>query len=98
LIGVKLDLHIVDIKDYIKLKEVFEYYKNTNPINYIIHFAALKAVGESVSNPIKYYENNVNGTINLLKCAKEYKSTNFLFSSSATVYAPGEFVDEEAIF
>ncbi|CAD8046424.1 unnamed protein product [Paramecium primaurelia] len=98
IIGEQLDLHIVDIQNYNQLSEVFNKYKETNPINYIIHFAALKAVGESVENPIKYYQNNVVGTLNLLRCAEEYKCQNFLFSSSATVYAPGEFVDEEAPF
>lgn len=52
----------------------------------VIHFAASKAVGESVSNPLKYYDNNLNSLINVLKCMKEYKVTNLIFSSSCTVY------------
>merc|ERR1719261_2223803 len=56
----------------------------------VIHFAGLKAVGESVAKPMWYYENNINGTINLLK-AMEKTGCNFLvFSSSATVYRPCE--------
>ena len=52
----------------------------------IIHFAAYKAVGESVENPLLYYSNNLNSLINILRCAKEFKVPNFVFSSSCTVY------------
>ncbi len=58
-----------------------------NPdINGIIHFAAYKAVGESVEKPLLYYENNLNSLINILKCADEFGVPNFVFSSSCTVY------------
>lgn len=58
-----------------------------NPgINGIIHFAAYKSVGESVKNPLLYFENNLNSLINILKCADEFKIPNFVFSSSCTVY------------
>ena len=56
------------------------------PIDAVIHFAALKAVGESVAYPLHYYRNNITGTINLLDAMKEYKVKTFVFSSSATVY------------
>lgn len=52
----------------------------------VIHFAGLKAVGESVEKPLKYYENNIGGTINLLKSMKKYGVKKIIFSSSATVY------------
>ncbi len=52
----------------------------------IIHLAGKKAVGESVSLPLDYYQNNVTGTLNLLECCKRHKVYNFVFSSSATVY------------
>ena len=58
-----------------------------NPdINGIIHFAAYKAVGESVEKPLLYFENNLNSLINILKCANEFSVPNFVFSSSCTVY------------
>jgi UDP-glucose 4-epimerase len=58
-----------------------------NPdINGIIHFAAYKSVGESVKNPLLYFENNLNSLINILKCADEFAIPNFVFSSSCTVY------------
>lgn len=58
-----------------------------NPdINGIIHFAAYKSVGESVKNPLLYFENNLNSLINILKCADEFDIPNFVFSSSCTVY------------
>lgn len=56
----------------------------------MIHFAGLKAVGESVAKPLKYYQNNVTGTLNLLEVMKDKGVTNFIFSSSATVYGDPE--------
>ena len=57
-----------------------------NRIDVVIHFAAYKAVGESVEKPLKYYDNNVTGTISLLEVMVEHKVKNIVFSSSATVY------------
>jgi len=71
-----------DIRDKKLLREIFSKYK----IDSIIHFAALKAVGESVSKPLEYYENNVCGSIVLLEVMKEFNVKKFVFSSSATVY------------
>ena len=71
-----------DIRDTAKLKEVFTKYD----IDSVIHFAGLKAVGESVSNPLEYYDNNVVGTIRLLEVMKEFNCKKIVFSSSATVY------------
>ena len=74
---IECDLNNVD-----KLDEVF----NNNTINTVIHFASLKAVGESVSKPLLYYHNNLISTINLLETMKKYNVYNIVFSSSATVY------------
>lgn len=71
-----------DIRDTVKLKELFLKYD----IDSVIHFAGLKAVGESVEKPLKYYDNNINGTICLLEMMKEFNCNKILFSSSATVY------------
>ena len=71
-----------DIRSKTDLKKVFE----ENKIDCVINFAGLKAVGESVSKPLEYYDNNVYGAINLLEVMKEYHVYNFIFSSSATVY------------
>lgn len=65
-----------------ELETVFQ----ENAIDGVIHFAAFKAVGESVSRPLKYYHNNIAGTITLLETMKKYNVKNIVFSSSATVY------------
>ena len=57
-----------------------------NKIDCVIHFAGLKAVGESVQKPIEYYRNNIDTTLTLLECMKEAGVKKFVFSSSATVY------------
>lgn len=72
----------VDILNKTELEKVFK----ENKIEYIIHFAAYKAVGESCEKPLMYYENNISGLINLLLLATKYNVNNFIFSSSATVY------------
>lgn len=71
-----------DIRDKAKLREVFSAYK----IDSVIHFAGLKAVGESCSKPLEYYENNIGGTIRLLEVMREFDVKIIVFSSSATVY------------
>lgn len=60
-----------------------------NDIDLVIHFAAFKAVGESVEKPLDYYQNNLGITLNLLRVMKDHGVNRFIFSSSATVYAPG---------
>lgn len=72
----------IDITDKKALEVVFK----ENKIDSIIHFAALKAVGESVNMPIEYYSNNLKSTLVLFELMKEYDVKNFVFSSSATVY------------
>ncbi|MEG1642436.1 MAG: UDP-glucose 4-epimerase GalE [Synergistaceae bacterium] len=71
-----------DVRDAGKLDQIF----TENKIDSVIHFAGLKAVGESCEQPIKYYDNNLTGTINLIKAMKAHDCKNFVFSSSATVY------------
>ncbi|MCF6173509.1 MAG: UDP-glucose 4-epimerase GalE [Campylobacteraceae bacterium] len=71
-----------DIRDDKKLREIFSKYD----IDAVIHFAGLKAVGESVEKPLEYYDNNVNGTLVLLYTMKQYNCKKIVFSSSATVY------------
>lgn len=71
-----------DIRDTAKLKETFTNYS----IDSVIHFAGLKAVGQSVEQPLEYYDNNVVGTLRLLEVMKEFGCKKIVFSSSATVY------------
>lgn len=75
-----------DILDEEKLEEIFK----NNKIESVIHFAGLKAVGESVQKPLEYYYNNISGTLNLLKVMRKYNCKNMVFSSSATVYGERE--------
>lgn len=72
-----------DILDSDFINNVFK----KNKINTVVHLAGLKSVPESFVKPISYYENNINGTINLLKNCKKHSIKNFIFSSSATVYS-----------
>lgn len=85
----------VDVCDRAALKSVFEEHDFFG----VIHFAAFKAVGESVETPIKYYRNNMLGLMNCVELAEEFKVENFVFSSSCTVYGePAEgnkFVTEK---
>jgi UDP-glucose 4-epimerase len=85
LTGVSPEFHKADIRDREALREIL-----ARGIDSCIHFAALKAVGESVEKPLLYYENNVGGTIALLEEMAEAGVRNIVFSSSATVYGdPG---------
>lgn len=74
--------YVADLKDLESMRMIFESHK----IDAVIHFAGLKAVGESVAKPLLYYENNISGTVNLLKLMAEYGVKKLVFSSSATVY------------
>ena len=82
LTGKTLIFHQVDLLDYQALDGVFASY----PIGAVIHFAGLKAVGESVSIPLRYYHNNITGTLILCEVMKTHEVRNIVFSSSATVY------------
>ncbi|MGP5657845.1 UDP-glucose 4-epimerase GalE [Psychrobacter celer] len=83
-----------DIRDAKALRQVFDAHQFFG----VIHFAGLKAVGESVAKPLLYYNNNVSGTITLLEVMAEYDVKNLVFSSSATVYGDPETlpIDETA--
>ncbi len=80
--GVKPKFYKVDLLDKEGMDDVF----SEGQYDLVIHFAGLKAVGASVEKPLKYYENNVCGTINLLECMKKHGVKKIIFSSSATVY------------
>ena len=80
--GREVSFYPVDIRDEEGLREVFQKEKP----DAVIHFAGLKAVGESVEIPLKYYDNNIGGTLTLLHIMKETGCKNMVFSSSATVY------------
>lgn len=81
--GKKVKNYKVDLKDYNDTRAVFQ---ENEDISGIIHFAAYKAVGESVAEPLMYFENNLFSLINLLKCVEEFSIPYFVFSSSCTVY------------
>jgi UDP-glucose 4-epimerase len=80
--GKDLKFYRVDLLDRAALEEIF----SKNNIDSVIHFAGLKAVGESVSIPLRYYENNISGTVILLEVMQKFNVKTFVFSSSATVY------------
>lgn len=81
--GVRPEFEKVDCCDYAAMENVFEKHKG---ISGIIHFAASKAVGESVQKPLLYYRNNINSLINLLELMPKYGVKGIIFSSSCTVY------------
>lgn len=85
ILGKKIPLVKMDFCDTEAVRELFE----SNKIDAVIHFAAFKAVGESVSEPLKYYSNNLGSFINILESARA-KGCNVLFSSSATVYGEAD--------
>ncbi len=82
LTGKEISFFDVDLRDARGLDSVF----SKSEFKTVIHFAALKAVGESVSQPLQYYQNNVTGTINLCQAMQSHGVTDLVFSSSATVY------------
>ncbi len=82
IVGKKIPLVEGDIRDRDAIREAFKNYK----IDAVIHFAGLKAVGESVEKPLEYYENNICGTLNLCYVMREFECKSIVFSSSATVY------------
>lgn len=86
IVGQQIDFIKGDVLDKAHLTQVFAEHEFFG----VIHFAGLKAVGESVQKPVKYYQNNVAGTLNLLEVMAEFGVKNFIFSSSATVYGNPE--------
>jgi UDP-glucose 4-epimerase len=88
LAGRRLDFHEFDLLERDATKALLKSYD----FDAVVHFAGLKAVGESVSEPLRYYENNVVGTLNLITAMQESGVRNLVFSSSATVYGASETV------
>lgn len=86
--GVRPDLIVGDVRNEAALDSVF----SANDITSVIHFAALKAVGDSVARPLEYFDNNVHGTLTLLAAMRGAGVKAFVFSSSATVYGDPEKV------
>ncbi|MBR2109126.1 MAG: UDP-glucose 4-epimerase GalE [Ruminococcus sp.] len=86
--GVKIPVYEIDVMDYDAVDKMF----SENDFDAVIHFAGLKAVGESCDVPIRYYRNNIDTTLTLLEVMKKYGVNNFVFSSSATVYGVPETV------
>lgn len=93
--GVLPPFENIDCNDYVGMDHLFRKY---NDIDAVIHFAASKAVGESVEKPLMYYRNNIGSLITLLELMKVYKVSNIVFSSSCTVYGQPDVlpVDETA--
>ncbi len=79
----------VDLTNLHQTRSVFN---NNKDIVGVINFAAFKAVGESVQNPLKYYQNNIISLLNILQCVQEFSIENFVFSSSCTVYGNPELI------
>jgi len=82
--GVRPTFYAIDCRDADELRKVFAAHK----IDAVIHFAGLKAVGESVQKPLAYYRNNLDSTMTLMEVMEEFGCKKFVFSSSATVYGP----------
>lgn len=80
--GNKIPLYEADVCDKNAVDRIF----SENDLDAVIHFAGLKAVGESVEKPVEYYRNNIDSTLTLLEAMKKYNVNRFIFSSSATVY------------
>ena len=86
LTGKKVTFYEADIRDSEKMENIFK----SHTFDAVIHFAAFKAVGESVRLPLKYYDNNISGTVELLRIMDKYNVKKIIFSSSATVYGDPE--------
>lgn len=91
--GKKIKFYNADMRDRAAMEKIF----SENEIDSVIHFAGLKAVGESCSKPLEYYDNNIYGTLVLLEVMREHNVKKLVFSSSATVYGTPERLplDEE---
>ena len=84
--GTKPEFHQIDLRVKSEVKNFFE----NNKVDGIIHFAAFKAVGESMHKPLDYYENNLGTLVYLLQEMRDRKLDNFIFSSSCTVYGQAD--------
>ena len=85
--GKDVPFYLADIRDRDAMNEIFE----KEQIDSVIHFAGLKAVGESVAKPWEYYDNNITGTLTLIDVMRKHNVKNIIFSSSATVYGIPEY-------
>lgn len=92
--GVKPKFYQINLLNKAELNKIF----TENPIKGVIHFAAFKAVGDSVQNPLAYYQNNLIGLLNLVEAMKDHQVTQLIFSSSCTVYGQADAlpITEEA--
>ena len=86
--GKNVTFYKADIRDKEALDQIFD----KESVECVIHFAGLKAVGESVRKPLEYYQNNITGTLTLMKVMREVGVKNIVFSSSATVYGDAKIV------
>ncbi|EFA80727.1 hypothetical protein PPL_06313 [Heterostelium album PN500] len=86
--GFRVEFHKIDLMNEVALSQLFD----IRPITMVIHFAGYKSVTESVSKPLSYYDNNITGTLNLLKVMQAHNVKNIVFSSSANVYGNAETV------
>lgn len=86
--GKKVKFYEADMRNVEDLEKIF----SENAIDVIIHFAGLKAVGESCVKPFEYYENNISGTLNIISMMRKYNVKKMVFSSSATVYGDPEVI------
>jgi UDP-glucose 4-epimerase len=93
--GTRIENFTSNLTDFNATKKIFEKHPN---IAGIIHFAAFKAVGESVNQPLEYYQNNLSSLINLLQLSVEFGVKNFVFSSSCTVYGNPDSIPVTEIF
>ncbi len=84
--GTKPDFHQIDLR----VKNDVKHFFDTNKVDGIIHFAAYKAVGESMGKPLEYYENNIGSLVYLLQEMRDRNLDNFIFSSSCTVYGQAD--------
>tara|TARA_A100000164_G_C21832815_1_gene736182 strand:- start:145 stop:1122 length:978 start_codon:yes stop_codon:yes gene_type:complete len=91
LINKKANFYLCDIKNFKKLNKIFK----ENQISSVIHLAASLSVGESEKKPKKYYSNNVSGTKNVIRCCKQNKIKNLIFSSTCAVYKDGMRIVKE---
>ena len=87
--GQRVDFYRTDIRDRTSLSSIFS---SHCPFDCCIHFAGLKSVGESVKDPLRYYENNIAGTLALMDVMRDYGCGNIIFSSSATVYGESSVI------
>lgn len=86
--GKKVKFYEADMRNVEDLEKIF----SENVIDVIIHFAGLKAVGESCVKPFEYYENNISGTLNIISMMRKYNVKKMVFSSSATIYGDPEVI------